>query len=99
MKKVLLFAATVLLTAACASESLAAHPSLVTLKDADGVAITADSTAPYSPKTTCGTCHNYDTITQGFHFQQGLDDYAADFALNNPGFVSFAQSPGMYGKW
>ena len=26
---------------------------------------------PYSPKQTCGKCHDYDKITQGFHFQQG----------------------------
>ncbi len=26
---------------------------------------------PYSPKQTCGACHNYDKITEGFHFTQG----------------------------
>ncbi len=28
---------------------------------------------PYSPKQTCGAkgCHNYDKITEGYHFQQG----------------------------
>ena len=30
----------------------------VPLKDADGVLIT-DGTTPYSPKATCGVCHNY----------------------------------------
>jgi hypothetical protein len=23
---------------------------------------------PYSPRQTCGKCHDYDKITQGFHF-------------------------------
>jgi len=26
---------------------------------------------PYSPKQTCGKCHDYDKITQGYHFMQG----------------------------
>jgi hypothetical protein len=30
-----------------------------------------NSDAPYSPKQTCGKCHDYEKITQGFHFQQG----------------------------
>jgi len=32
-----------------------------------------NSNIPYSPKQTCGTgnCHNYDLITEGFHFTQG----------------------------
>jgi hypothetical protein len=31
---------------------------------------------PYSPKQTCGKCHDYDLITQGYHFQQGKDEEA-----------------------
>ncbi|OPX19601.1 MAG: hypothetical protein BZ151_08415 [Desulfobacca sp. 4484_104] len=26
---------------------------------------------PYSPKQTCGACHNYQLITEGYHFTQG----------------------------
>ncbi|MGQ9573974.1 MAG: cytochrome c3 family protein [Thermoguttaceae bacterium] len=26
---------------------------------------------PYSPKQTCGACHDYEKITRGFHFTQG----------------------------
>jgi len=26
---------------------------------------------PYSPRKTCGACHDYEKITQGFHFTQG----------------------------
>ncbi len=32
---------------------------------------------PYSPKQTCGKCHDYAKITEGFHFQQGKDEEAA----------------------
>jgi hypothetical protein len=28
---------------------------------------------PYSPKQTCGQCHDYENITQGYHFTQGPD--------------------------
>ena len=31
---------------------------------------------PFSPKQTCGKCHDYSKITQGFHFQQGKDEKA-----------------------
>ena len=26
---------------------------------------------PYSPKQTCGRCHDYETITRGYHFTMG----------------------------
>jgi len=29
---------------------------------------------PYSPKQTCGKCHDYNKITEGYHFQQGADE-------------------------
>lgn len=29
---------------------------------------------PYSPKKTCGRCHDYERITSGYHFQQGKDE-------------------------
>lgn len=42
----------------------------LTLYDHDGVAISpSDSNpAPYSPRKTCGKCHPYETIAQGWHF-------------------------------
>jgi len=33
----------------------------VTLKDAGGNVITSGSATPYSPKQTCGGCHNYES--------------------------------------
>ncbi|MBI4902180.1 MAG: NapC/NirT family cytochrome c [Acidobacteria bacterium] len=51
---------------------------------------------PYSPRRTCGAsgCHDYDKITQGFHFTQGKGEsmppeYAARY--------QWASSPGNYG--
>lgn len=51
---------------------------------------------PYSPKQTCGAsgCHDYDKITQGFHFQQGKGEaMPKEFAARYP----WASSPGNYG--
>ncbi len=31
---------------------------------------------PYSTRYTCGECHNYDKITEGWHFNAGLDSIA-----------------------
>jgi len=45
------------------------------LLDEDGRAIDPvngkNADKPYSPKQTCGACHDYDKITRGYHFQQG----------------------------
>jgi hypothetical protein len=29
---------------------------------------------PYSPKQTCGQCHEYEKITKGYHFTQGAGE-------------------------
>jgi len=49
---------------------------------------------PYSPKQTCGKCHDYDKITQGFHFQQGKDETASGILAERYQWVS---NPGNYG--
>jgi len=49
---------------------------------------------PYSPKQTCGKCHDYDLITQGFHFQQGKDEAASGTLAERYQWVSH---PGNYG--
>ena len=49
---------------------------------------------PYSPKQTCGKCHDYDKITQGFHFQQGKDEAATGTLAERYQWVS---NPGNYG--
>jgi hypothetical protein len=51
---------------------------------------------PYSPKQTCGApgCHDYDKITQGFHFQQGRGEKPPkQFTAR----YQWASSPGNYG--
>lgn len=73
----------------------------VTLKGYDGKELTVDSKEPYSPKQTCGTCHNYKEITNGYHFQQGRTDASGKIVMSD----SFNKrkpwilSAGMYGKW
>jgi len=56
-----------------------------------------NSHVPYSPKKTCGRCHNYAKITQGYHFQQGKDEkMTKDFHTTYP----WCTSPGQYGgRW
>lgn len=49
---------------------------------------------PYSPKQTCGSCHDYDKITQGYHFQQGADENAKGKLKER---VQWASTPGNYG--
>ena len=50
---------------------------------------------PYSPRQTCGACHNYDEITKGFHFQQGWDRIKDDYSKDKP----WVLSDGMMGKF
>ncbi len=50
---------------------------------------------PYSPRQTCGTCHNYDEIVKGYHFQQGWDKISDNFNPQKP----WVLSDGMMGKF
>lgn len=50
---------------------------------------------PYSPRQTCGACHNYDEITKGYHFQQGWDRIKDNFDPKKP----WVLSDGMMGKF
>lgn len=76
------------------------HPEFA-LMDYDGNEISLDSNVPYSPKNTCGECHDYDAITNAYHFQQGRTDadghiiVSDDLDSRNPWLIS----RGMYGKW
>lgn len=54
---------------------------------------------PYSPRQTCGTsgCHNYEKITQGYHFQQGKDEKPSKKLAS---LYQWVVSPGQYGgRW
>ncbi len=51
---------------------------------------------PYSPKQTCGAtgCHDYNKITEGFHFTQGRGEKVPELFAKRYNWVS---SPGNYG--
>ena len=53
-----------------------------------------NSSEPYSPRRTCGTCHGYSTITSGYHFQQGFDEMREGYDKRR----SWILSPGIFGK-
>jgi len=71
------------------------------LRDENGNTINpvsrVNADVPYSPKQTCGKCHDYDKITQGYHFKQGKGEkMAKNFAQTYP----WCTSPGQYGgRW
>lgn len=55
-----------------------------------------NASAPYSPRQTCGakSCHDYDKITEGYHFTQGKGEaMPPEFAAR----YQWASSPGNYG--
>lgn len=80
--------------------TLLAHPA-VTLYDADGQrvidqllnsdTITAANGSlykqgpAYSPKQTCGKCHDYDSITKAYHFREGTTPDVAEDGVANGG--------------
>jgi len=49
---------------------------------------------PYSPRQTCGKCHDYNKITEGFHFQQGKDETSAGTYAER---YQWASNSGNYG--
>ena len=77
------------------------HPQVV-LRDVHGAPLPVDSTEPYSPRQTCGRCHDVDTIAGAYHFQQGRVDATGriEERLTKPWEAQVAVlSPGMFGKW
>lgn len=84
----------------CEGSEEPSHPEVI-LMDYDGNEIPVKSNIPYSPKNTCGECHDYDAITNAYHFQHGRADAEGnlivrdDMDSKNPWLIS----KGMYGKW
>lgn len=73
------------------------HPALM-LKDATGANV-LNSGKPISTRQTCGgDCHDYDFITDSFHFQQGKNEMDPAL-LKSHGVAPFNSSPGMFGKF
>jgi len=68
------------------------------LKDEGGAVINPaagiNDTVPYSPKQTCGSCHDYAKITRGYHFMQGAGEPPPDKLRQRAQWVS---SPGNFG--
>lgn len=89
-------AVAVLLARPAASQ----HPA-INLLDAAGDVIDPihgeNATAPFSTRQTCGMCHDYDTITKGYHFQMGWDTVSDNFgkASGRP----WSLSNGFMGRW
>lgn len=83
------------------SPSQILSPKKVTLKGFDGNPLNIDSKVPYSPKKTCGTCHDYTLITNGYHFQQGRTDGQGKIIISDSfdPLKPFNLSSGMYGKY
>ena len=52
---------------------------------------------PFSPKNTCGTCHDYETITSSYHFQMGWDKISDDFGKERG--RPWDLSDGFMGRW
>jgi hypothetical protein len=78
-----------------------AHEEPIVLKGYGGKKLSMDSQEPYSPRQTCGECHEYDQITNGYHFQQGRTDASGKIVMSdtfNPK-KPWILSDGMYGKW
>jgi hypothetical protein len=73
----------------------------IEIKGFDGNTLTTDIKAPYSPRRTCGACHDYEQITKGYHFQQGRTDGSGKIIIRdtfNPKYP-WDLSSGMYGKY
>ncbi len=73
------------------------------LRDEDGNVIDpvrgVNAEQPYSPKQTCAApgCHDYATVTEGYHFQQGRGEPVPEVHARRYAWVS---SPGQYGgRW
>ena len=75
------------------------HEKII-LKGTDGNPLTLESNIPYSPKKTCGGCHDYKQITNGYHFQQGRTDGTGKIVISDTfdSKVPWNLSSGMYGK-
>ncbi len=73
----------------------------IILKGPDGSSLAPGSKMPYSPKKTCGVCHDYEHITNGYHFQQGRTDGTGKIVVSDAFDPKFPWnlSSGMYGKY
>ncbi len=90
-------AAVIWVTIGYGSANYSSHPA-IELLDCEGKPIDPNSSnpQPYSPKQTCGSCHDYDLISKSYHVQLGADRISDDYGLKigRP----WASSDGMFGR-
>ena len=56
-----------------------------------------DSQKAYSPKMSCGGCHDYDAITSAYHFDMGHSESRDDFGKDSG--IPLLSSPGYFGGY
>ncbi len=56
-----------------------------------------NATEPFSTENTCGTCHDYKTVTSGYHFQMGWNKVSDTFGASSR--QPWSLSDGFMGKW
>ena len=76
-------------------DKLVDHPEIA-IFDEQGENV-LDSGKPYSPKKTCGTCHDYDSITHAYHFEMGRDEANDEFGPLRG--MNQLVSPGYFGGY
>ncbi len=71
-------------------------PFYLLAEDGDTVAPNAPSPKPYSPRQTCGSCHDYDAVSRSYHCQLGADEISDGFgaAVGKP----WVSSAGQFGS-
>lgn len=101
MDKKAIFTSTVALCIALAAGVAWGGHDPVALKGYDGKELSTGSQEPYSPKQTCGECHEYEDITNGYHFQQGRTDGDGHVTISDSFNAKkpWLKSDGMFGKW
>jgi len=50
---------------------------------------------PYSTRQTCGSCHPYEKIREGYHFDMGWKDARDNFIKDKPWFLTLGMTGGF----
>ena len=105
VRTALLGALVIPLGSACSDDDNGSNTDVhadVPLLDRLGNPLAVGSTEPYSPRQTCGGCHDIDAVSNGYHFSQGRTDLTGAIVVQDDYFGdgrNYVRSPGMYGKW
>ncbi len=84
------------------TDSQSRYVHRIELVDEKGETIKPESKEPYSPRKTCGKCHDYKAISGGYHFHAGRPDQSSGrhgepWFLTDP--VARVQLPVSYRAW